>query len=400
MIARRSGEQEWDYIILDESQKIKNVNASTTKSVIEGRLDGKPIQAERKLFMTGTPMPNRAEELWTTFNYLRPDAFPDRMAYNYNQVFGSRGYRNYAYNHEELSAWFKSISIRRLKQNVLHDLPDKVRRTSMLTVKQSELSELHEVENQAYASAYAYGAGVLRIPFRLWSKVRAETARVKAIPSMEYILQWLYEHPEEKLVVFRHHEVTRLILEEGLKTCGFKYTLFEGGMNDRDKTDSVRDFQDGNARVIIVSTTSGGLAITLTAAHHCIFAEVDPVPANLIQAEDRLHRIGQTKDVEIDFLYTYGTIEAVMAGIVAAKLPTIEAIVDGKISGERIVEDNTDLDQLLSELSPERLYKIYCHLRDAEDWSDHLGRYVPMYARHHYSNFMAEWGHAWKGLKL
>jgi len=347
---------EWDMIILDESERIKNPKASTTLRIVGGYDDEgveyEPIKAEYKLLLSGTPMPNRGQELWTTFHYIYPDIFIRDLAKEFVRKFGGAG-RRYGNNIDALRKWFESGAIRRRKSVVMDRMPPKKRITEMLTVSAQALSRLHEVENHAIAHSFATdGLGIFRVSFQQWARVWSETAKAKALPNAEYLWKFLEKHPEEKVVFFRHHKITRDGIQMALRTRGIQFTNFDGEMNTDQKDEAVRLFQDKDSphRVIVVSITSGGRGITLTAARHCMFGEINPVPSNLLQCEDRLHRIGQHRPVDIRYLYTYGSIEAHMGSIVAAKLPVIENVVDGERVEEDIVEVKSDLREIIQDI--------------------------------------------------
>ena len=360
---------EWDQIILDESHNIKNGSSKTAKAILGGwdaagnKLPG--LQAPRKLMISGTPMPNRAIELWTTFSYLFPQVFNERIYTDYKREFASGGTRTYVRNAKALKRWFRAITIRRRKITCLRDLPEKERETQMVSVNAMNMTRLHEMENQALAEAF--GGYSQSISFSQWSAIRAECARIKASNNAEYMLRYLFANPGEKVVVFRHHQVTRKALSEGLSVCGIKHVYYEGGMTPEKKDDAVYQFQnDPECRAIIVSIKAGGLGITLTESKKAIFAEIDCVPSSLLQCEDRIHRIGQTEKCSITYLYIHGSIEEHMANIVAAKLPQIESVVDDDdVKHEHLVEAEVDISAIFEGFRKDQ--QGWDRLRDIHD---------------------------------
>lgn len=355
--AKSIRETEWDMIILDESERIKNPKATTTLNICGGWDDEgneyKPIKAKYKLLLSGTAMPNRTTELWTSLNYIYPDFFMDSLKDKFKSTFGGRGRRSYGRNTDGLRKWFEAGAIRRKKSIVMSEMPPKQRHTELLTLSAEALSKLHEVENEAIAHSFALGGlGELKIGLANWSRVWVQTARAKALPNAEYLWKFLDENPDEQVVFFRHHDITRDAIQLALRTRGIQCLNFDGSMSTERKDEAVRLFQQENSpyRCIVVSITSGGRGITLTRARHAMFGEINCVPSNLIQCEDRLHRIGQHRPVEVTYLYAFGSIEANMGSILAAKIPTIDAVVEGERVQDDIVEVDTDMESILQEI--------------------------------------------------
>ena len=380
--AREFLHDEWDQVILDESHNIKNHKSKTARAILGSwapngeKLPG--LQAPRKLMLTGTPMPNRSMELWTTFSYLFPEVFTEEIYPDYRREFKGTASRVYVRNGGVLKRWFQSIAVRRRKAACQKDMPPKERETQLVSVNAMNMSRLHEMENQALAEAF--GGYAQSISFTQWSAIRAECARIKAANNAEYVLRFLFNNPGDKIVVFRHHEVTRKALSEALHACKIRHEYYEGGMSEDAKEDAVDNFQnDPECRAIIVSIKAGGLGITLTASTKAIFAEIDCVPSSLLQCEDRIHRIGQDRQCQITYLYIHGSIEEHMGNIVAAKLPQIEGVVDDdSVNPEHLVEVEVDLAGILetfreNQLGWDRLRDIHDILRTATKPDGHGG---------------------------
>lgn len=346
-------EDDWDQIILDESHRIKNEDALTTKAILGGNdKNGNPrrgLQAPRKLLLSGTPMPNRGMELWTTFAYMFPQVFTPQIYSDFKKSFKGKGSRSYVSNSYVLKKWFRAVSIRRRKSTVLQGLPTKKRKTNLVSVNAENMTRLHDMENKALADGY--GGWGQTIEFAQWSAIRAECGRIKAANCAEYMLKFLIRNPDKKLVVFRHHKVMRQALSEALKIMDIPHIYYEGGMTQDKKFEVVDQFQnDPNCRVAIVSIKAGGLGITLTAAHHAIFTEIDCVPSSLLQCEDRLHRISQDSTVNVTYLYVHGSIEEYMAKIVQAKIPQIEQVIDDDdVDPEMLLEQEVQITEILAE---------------------------------------------------
>ena len=403
--ARKFIEDDWDQVILDESHRIKNEKSQTARAILGGVDENgnemRGLQAPRKLLLSGTPMPNRGLELWTTFSYLYPNVFTPNLYQDFKSAFQGRGSRHYVSNSTYLKNWFRAITIRRRKATTLEGLPPKKRTTKLVSVNAENMTRLHDMENKALADAF--GGWGQSIEFTQWSAIRAECARIKCANNAEYVIKFLIRNPKKKLVVFRHHEVTRRALSEALKIMDIPHVYYEGGMSQDKKFDAVEKFQnDPNCKVIIVSIKAGGLGITLTAAQHAVFTEIDCVPSSLLQCEDRLHRISQQKNVDITYLYVHGSIEEYMAHIVAAKIPQIEKVVDDDdVDPEHLVEAEVNIVDILKNFQEDqkgwdRLRDIHWILRTSTN-EDGYGGMKRKYSDYIVSRFEVEYPEFRKG---
>jgi SWI/SNF-related matrix-associated actin-dependent regulator of chromatin subfamily A-like protein 1 len=351
----------WDLLICDESHYLKNNKAQRTQFVV-GRWDNNPanriypIKAVRKLFMTGTPVLSRPKELWTTVRALDRDGLgADWIKFHTRYCDGYQNQNGWqvdgASNLDELQTRLRaSIMVRRLKADVLKDLPPKRRQVVLLpantpamqrlladeraaTLKaENDLSALRaRVEalsvNQADA---AYKAAVQKldtataVAFGDTAAVRHRTALAKLISAMDYLCNVL--ESEDKIVVFAHHHDVIDGLVEGLAEYGVVH--IDGRVSLPDRQKAVEAFQkDPKVRVIVGSIGAMGTGFTLTAASYVAFVELDWVPGNLAQAEDRLHRIGQAESVLVQHLMLEGSFDGRMAATVVHKMGVIEKAV-------------------------------------------------------------------------
>lgn len=349
---------EWDLLICDESHYLKNHKAKRTHVVV-GHWDNDPakriypIKAKQRLFMTGTPILNRPKELWTTVRALDRYGlgrdwlgFHMRYCSAYKDKFGWQ--LDGASNLEELQAKLRgSIMLRRKKEDVLKQLPAKRRQIIMLEpvtvgAKQAlkneqellktekKMNELRaEIErlsvdqaSEAYKKAVQKLSTFENVAFGESAKLRHRTALAKLPMAMDHLCNVL--ESEDKIVVFAHHHDVIDQLVEGLANHGV--VTFDGRVADIKKRQAaVEAFQrDPKVRVIVGSIGAMGTGWTLTAASYVAFCELDWVPGNLNQAEDRLHRIGQAESVLVQHLMLNGSFDGRMAKSVMHKQRVIE----------------------------------------------------------------------------
>lgn len=351
--------QEWDLLILDEAHYIKNGRAQRTKAVVGSKREGLAgIKARRKLPMTGTPITNRPIELWPIIHYLWPDRFPNmvRFAMRYCRAKQTRWGWDFsgASNLDELQTALRGAGmLRRLKSEVLTELPFKRRQVIEMPAEDSvmrdavaaELSEWqnHEASIEAfrlkvelakvgesdadYSAAVAELRQAEQVAFESMSRRRRETAVAKLPLVVEHVKNVLESNG--KVTVFAHHRDVIAALAKEL--AEFNPVTVWGGLTDAETDAAVQRFQNDPAcRVFLGSITCAGVGLTLTASSHGVFAELDWVPGNVSQCEDRMHRIGQRESVLIQHLVLEGSLDARMAEVIVDKQEVIDRALDRK----------------------------------------------------------------------
>lgn len=351
----------WDLMICDESHALKNPDTMRTIAVL-GRVDNrkspvKGIDAKRKLFLTGTPILNKPIELWPMLNALKVSFaksfwdFAKKYCGAHNDGWGWQF--DGASNLEELQTHLRStIMIRRLKSQVLKELPAKRRQIIEVAaegvfaerVKQEKLLESKIKEKVKNLSTKAeedksdeakYKQAVKKlnefqlVAFDEMAKIRHDTAIVK-LPAVVTHCKDLLQS-EDKLVIFAHHLDVIHELEKSLQE--YNPVVLTGENTPEERQNSVDMFQSKKeTRVFIGGFMAAGVGITLTAASIAVFAELDWVPGNITQAEDRLHRIGQLDSVLIQHLVIDGSIDSKLAKTLVEKQEIIEKALDKDIT--------------------------------------------------------------------
>lgn len=353
--------KEWDLVVLDESAAIKNREAKRTKAVVgykpsqkkqaEGATVISPIPAKRRLCLSGTPIENRPEELWTSLFYLDPQRWPSFWSYAKRYCAAKdTGWgmdTSGASNLDELQRILRStIMIRRKKSEVLTELPAKTRQVIELDSEGLEdvieadkacfgrcQNELEEAQAQielakASDSEEEFKEAVQRLTganfaFTEMARVRHETA-VSKVPQM---IEAIKEDLEEcsKIIVFGHHHDVL-----GPIHAAFPGSVMITGQTPPEDRQAICDvFQTNPAcRVFVGSIRACGEGLTLTAANLVVFAEQDWTPGKVSQAEDRAHRIGQRDNVLVKHYVLPGTIDAKMIKTVVEKQGVIDQVMD------------------------------------------------------------------------
>lgn len=342
----------WDLIVCDEAHYLKNPKAKRTVSLIGDGKKDKGVRAARRILMTGTPITNRPVELWPLVSYLFPEQFSNFFSFARRYCNAHQnGYGwdfSGASNLEELQDVLRAAGmIRRLKSHVLTELPPKTRQivalpsdtVAHLISKEQSMSfgfmeEIERLEQRAaiakrrndgtYEAAVAALRQAHQTAFTEMAAVRRELAVAK-IPLVCAHLEDMLESGD-KVVVMAHHREVVDALQTHFGACAVK---LYGGMPDGEKNANVERFQgDPGCRVFVGSIHAAGVGITLTAASKVVFAELDWTPANMLQAEDRCHRIGQRDNVLIQQLVFDGSLDAKMAETLVRKMEVIDRALD------------------------------------------------------------------------
>lgn len=327
----------WDLMVLDECHALKNPKSARSREVL-GRpaANNRPflpaLQARVKILLSGTPMVNKPIELWPLLSILDPKGLGRSWLHFVNRYCGARRvqipgpcsvdpatgqvvqaagrsffFTDGATNLEELQDRMRqAFMIRRLKSEVLKDLPGKLRRVMPLEVD-ARSQKLIKKEMQLYEDYAKNMPGDFEIPeFSEIAAVRQEVASAKLPMAIQYVKEVLNE--AQKVVVFAAHLAVVDSLRDAFREFGMV------GMDSRTSVDdrqaAVDQFQNNpGVRVFVGTSKTAGVGITLTAASQVIFVESDWVPGVLTQAEDRLHRIGQKDTVLITHLVLEGSLD-------------------------------------------------------------------------------------------
>jgi SWI/SNF-related matrix-associated actin-dependent regulator 1 of chromatin subfamily A len=341
-------------VICDESQYLKNPNAQRTRAVLGTARSKKSSLCENvanRIFLSGTPAENRPSELWPVLHNLRPDAFPRFVdfAHRYCAAYEGKWGLNVsgASNIAELAGKLrKTCMIRRLKADVLPDLPPKRRATIPFEITNRKEYEFAKDDLIAWMKSVGQDVtGALRAE----TLVRIEKLKqIAARGKMDAACEWIHNFLAggKKLVLYVHHrEIGSQLLSE-LKQYN-PVTVF--GENDSHVRQANIDTFQNNAdcRVIICSIRAARLGITLTAASDVAFFELDWTPGAHDQAEDRVHRIGQADACTAYYLLADRTIEQKIAALIDAKRGVIAGLID-----QREVSKSEDiLGSLVTELA-------------------------------------------------
>lgn len=330
-------------IIVDECQAVKNQGTQRTEAfrVLCQGSDKEQATGEYLLNrkglqiipMSGTPILNRPAEFFTVLNILDPVGFPswefykDRYCFSGNSFYVKRLRKK---RNLELHVGVSKLMIRRLKEEVSPELPDKIRTITPIEIdNREEYTEAERAFIQWIRKNYGKDAAIRagRAPELVFiNKMRMLTAQGK----LNNIIKWINDFLEsdQKLIAFCTHKFMAERLGDYYKDISVKVV---GGMTEIQKYRSITTFQnDPNIKLFIGNLKAAGDSINLTAASNVAFLELGWTPGGHVQAEDRAHREGQKDTVNVYYLTANRTIEDYLVKLINQKMETLNQILDGK----------------------------------------------------------------------
>ncbi|NXQ63901.1 ZRAB3 endonuclease, partial [Anthoscopus minutus] len=342
--------QNFKVVVIDESHYMKSRNATRSKILL-------PIvqKALRAVLLTGTPALGRPEELFMQIEALFPRRFGTWNEYAKKycdarvRFFGKRRQWDCrgASNLEELHQLLSEIMIRRLKKDVLTQLPPKVRQRIPFDLPQAAAKNLNAIfaeweklmRNLSSDATESHFSQVMNLITRMYK----ETAIAKAGAVKDYIKMML-DNDKLKFLVFAHHLSMLQACTEAVIESKARYIRIDGSVPSAERIHLVNQFQkDPETRVAILSIQAAGQGLTFTAATHVVFAELYWDPGHIQQAEDRAHRIGQCSSVNIHFLIARGTMDTLMWAMLNRKAKVTGSTLNGK--KEKMQAEECDKDK-------------------------------------------------------
>ncbi|XP_057958939.1 uncharacterized protein LOC131151656 isoform X7 [Malania oleifera] len=321
-------------VIADESHFLKNAQAKRTSAAL-------PVlqRAQYAILLSGTPALSRPIELFKQLEALYPDVYKNVHEYGNRYCKGGVfGMYQGASNHEELHNLMKAtVMIRRLKKDVLSELPVKRRQQVFLDLAEKDMKqvnalfrELDLVKSKIKACKSKEEVESLKFTKKnLINKIYTDSAEAK-IPAVVDYLGTVIE-AGCKFLIFAHHQPMIDAIYEFLLKKKVGCIRIDGSTPAASRQAMVMDFQEKDAiKAAVLSIKAGGVGLTLTAASTVIFAELSWTPGDMIQAEDRAHRIGQVSAVNIYYLLANDTVDDIIWDVVQSKLENLGQMLDGK----------------------------------------------------------------------
>lgn len=362
---------QWYHVIADEAHSLQNKKSKQTVAL-------KAIPTGYKSALTGTPAFDKPDDLWSILNWLYPKHWSSYWNY-YNQHIQTLNFNGYktiigVANSEKLQAEMAGFYVRRRKEEVLHDLPEKYYTEIEVELTPQQRRAYDSMKNDMLSWIGTHEAEPVAAPIVIAQLTRLQQFAVafaeitkKKVMKQDEATGEVYEHIEEKMilsepsskidavmdvikslsgrqvVIFSQFaQVIELIAarlaEKGI-TCG----KFIGSTPANQRARIITDFQDGKIQVFAGTISAGGVGITLTAAQTVIFTDRAWSNALNLQAEDRLHRIGQKSAVQVIDIIAKKTIDAKRIKVIQQKWKWIKRLIgdtNDDPNAEEMIDDD------------------------------------------------------------
>ncbi|WP_249869415.1 DEAD/DEAH box helicase [Oceanobacillus saliphilus] len=335
-------EMTFQTMTLDEAQYIKNYATKTSRAIRE-------IKATRRFALSGTPIENSIDELWAIFQVVLPGLMPNHR--KFKQL-----------SNEKIAMMTRPFILRRLKKDVLKELPDKIEsvHVSELTKEQKDLyvGYLRQVQQETVKSMKGSGFNQNRM------KILAGLTRLRQIcchPSLfienyeghsgklEQLMDTVQTAMEngKRMLIFSQFTSMHEIIKKRLEKAGYGYFYLHGQTPSKERVEMTERFNNGENNIFLISLKAGGTGLNLTGADTVILYDLWWNPAVEDQATGRAHRFGQKNVVQVIRLVTEGTIEEKIYDLQQKKRELIDQVIQpGETMLSSLSED--DVRELLN----------------------------------------------------
>jgi len=347
-------DRQWDYLILDEAQAIKNPGTKQTKAI-------KSIPSKMRIAMTGTPIENRLSDLWSLYDFLNQGLLGNAKEFtNFTKELND----NYA-GYAKLRRMIQPFMLRRLKtdKSIISDLPDKIEINEYtdLTKKQivlykqlidqiqEKLEEAEGIERKGLVlSSIMKFKQICNHPDQYLGREEFKADQSGKFEKLKEICETIYEKREKVIIFTQFKEMTEPISEFLSGVFHREGFVLHGGTPVKKRNEIVKEFNSEKyIPYMVLSLKAGGVGLNLTAANHVIHFDRWWNPAVENQATDRAFRIGQSKNVMVHKFVTSGTIEEKIDAIIEEKQ---------KLSGDILTSAG---EQWITEYNNDELMKIF-----------------------------------------
>ncbi|KAL3090173.1 hypothetical protein niasHS_006625 [Heterodera schachtii] len=311
-------------VVFDECHLLKEQTTQRTKVAFElSKI------ANRVILLSGTPALSRPSELFTQVRMIDPKIFPSWLKYAVRYCGGKKGRFGFdakgRSNPDELKTVMDKIMIRRLKKDVLDDLPEKRREVVYLSGDAID-AKIRELKKARDACEQANRYSDAKTKKETFAEYYVQTGLVKMRAVAEHVVDTYFHEggADRKVLVFAHHLAVLDTLGVAMARAGVQYIRIDGATPAHDRALYCEQFQsDRRTKAALLSITAAGTGITLTAASVVVFAELYWNPSLMIQAEDRAHRVGQKDSVHVQYLLARKTADMDIWSLVGSKLKVL-----------------------------------------------------------------------------
>jgi superfamily II DNA or RNA helicase len=346
-LANMLAQVQWQTIVLDEAQAIKNMATKRSKAAMN-------LQGDFKLLTTGTPIENHLGELWNLFRFINPGLLGSLERFTENFATPIERYQSKPAR-QHLKRLIQPFLLRRTKNQVLSELPSRTEimlhvdlseeeKTFYEALRREAVTKLMDSEAEAGQKHLQVLAEIMRLrraccnPKLVMANAAPSSSKLKLFGQ---VVAELLEN-NHKALVFSQFVDHLKILRDHLDGERIAYQYLDGSTPAKARKQRVNAFQAGEGDVFLISLKAGGTGLNLTAADYVIHMDPWWNPAVEDQASDRAHRIGQRRPVTIYRLVARGTIEEKIVALHHHKRDLADSLLEGadmvgKISTEELL---------------------------------------------------------------
>lgn len=323
--------KKWNVVCLDEAHTIKNRDTKTSASVMR-------LQAEHRLILTGTPIQNHLGELWNLFQFINPGLLGSYE--HFQQKFIQPIEQEHDKQRQlQLNRIVHPFMLRRTKQEVVEELPDKEDITIPVELSEEEMAVYEIIRRRAKQLVENGGEQVNVVALAEITRLRqaaccaslVERAWKGQCSKIQQLLELMTELKRggNRTLVFSQFTSFFKLICRHLDDAGENYLYLDGSVPVKKREKLVQEFQEGDSPFFLISLKAGGLGLNLTGANYIIHLDPWWNPAIEQQATDRAYRIGQTQKVTAYHLISSHTIEEKIMRLHESKRNLADALLEG-----------------------------------------------------------------------
>lgn len=331
---------DWDVVAFDEAHRLKNRNAKQTKAC-------KKIKASRKYILTGTPIENRPDDIWSVLNLMCSDVFNsyhrfvDQWCTVDECYIGRRDPVKVITGCSDpagLNEMLQPVMLRRKKEDVLNELPEKIYMSIPVELSPADRRVYNEIEEELISQLPS--GEIIATPSVLVQSIRLrqiaishklleeEPNKLKS-SKIEALMDFIDDNQDShKIVVFTQFRAALEVVKRRYKG---KVLEIHGGISHEERSRAVKTFQNEESyRIVLCTIQAAGTGLTLTSADTVVFLDKHYNPQVNRQAEDRCYRIGQKNVVRVVSIIAQDTIEQRIESLLEDKMLMSDEIIDRK----------------------------------------------------------------------
>ena len=337
--------KKWNTAVLDEAHTIKNRGTKTSAACMQ-------IQADHRIILTGTPVQNHLGELWNLFQFINPGLLGSYEQFHQKYIFPIESLQD-TERQQQLQTLVSPFMLRRTKQAVAKELPEKTEITINVELTDDEMAYYEVIRREAEQRFKEEGD-------QLTINALSELTRLRRTACSPELTNAAWSDGSSKVnafmelaqniidgghsvLVFSQFTSFLKIVAQALQNDRLPFLYLDGSLTIKQREQVVADFQKGKSPIFLISLKAGGVGLNLTAANYVIHLDPWWNPAIEQQATDRAYRIGQTQAVTVYHLISHHTIEEKILRLHESKRALSDSILEGadknfKLTAQEMLE--------------------------------------------------------------